>query len=258
MNKEAVKNGFSGCFNTYVTEASVQQAIAKKLALMSQRNLISTPRIALEVGCGTGFLTYELLQRYADAIWLHNDISPTAKPYIDMLVKQHNAAGSFTVGDAELLTIPETIDFFASSSAMQWFTDISSFLDKLANSITSVGIIAFSTFGPDNLKEIKQLTGNGLAYPTYNVLNEIVSKRFEIIEMEEDHHTIYFKNPIEVLRHIKQTGVNGPFRQCWTKGKLEKFALEYKQLLTQDGYPLTYHPIYVVARPKLINEPFAI
>lgn len=249
MNKKAVRDGFTGCYGTYTTEAVVQQDIALHLTALLDKHILEKPKQAVEVGCGSGFLTEQLLERFPTASWLLNDIAPSSNDYV-MAVAQQNQAldATFELGDAEVMEFSKGIDLFASSSAVQWFTDLEGFLKRLSEAMNEGGTIAISTFGPNNLTEVRELTGNGLPYLSLEEFRTAVGRYFDIVECTEEQTVIYFDEPVEVLRHIKQTGVNGAFRQCWTKGKLTRFAEGYQKFHSDKGYSLTYHPMYVVAR----------
>jgi len=255
MNKEAVKQGFTGCYDTYTTEAVVQQSIAQRLSALLDAHMDGIPTQAVEVGCGSGFLTEKVLERFPNATWLLNDIAPSSKGYVTDLAQRCNALNTtFELGDAECMDLPKDIDLFVSSSAVQWFADIDGFLKRLSEAMNDGGTVAISTFGPQNLEEVRALTGSGLSYLSFQELMVAVGKYFDIVECTQELSAIYFDEPVEVLRHIKQTGVNGAFRQCWTKGKLARFTEGYKMFHSIKGYSLTYHPMYVVARKKKLNR----
>lgn len=250
MYKKQVEIGFTESFDTYCSEAIVQKAVAGNLAQLIGQYVGGLPQCGVEVGCGSGFLTAELMRRYGCRNWLYNDISPAAKTYVDSIARGYGQSFHFEVGDAETLAYPDGIDLLASSSAMQWFADVPAFLKRVSGKMAADGILAISTFGVDNLYEIKVTAGSGLNYMFKNELDTLVNAHFEVVEIKEELRTLYFETAVDVLRHIKQTGVNGCFRQCWTKAKLRAFAASYEQFRCRRGLPLTYHPMYVVARKR--------
>ena len=67
---------------------------------------------------------------------------------------------------------------------------------------------------------------------------------------EDEHLTLHFPSPTEVLRHLKHTGVTGVTRTSWPRGRLAEFSAEYSSRYgAGDGsVPLTYHPVYLIAR----------
>ena len=75
---------------------------------------------------------------------------------------------------------------------------------------------------------------------------------FEVIHAEEEVCTLYFDSPLEVLKHLKQTGVTGTEKKVWSRGRLQQFCENYSRLFSneQGKVSLTYHPIYLLAKKK--------
>ena len=127
------------------------------------------------------------------------------------------------------------------------------FLHKLSGLLMQQGLLLFSTFVPGNLYEIKKLTGKGLVYPTSDTLVGWLSAAdFNLLHQEEDTIVLTFKTPLDVLRHLKATGVTATGNGCWTKGRQESFCQQYaEQFATTDGQvTLTYRPFYILATKK--------
>ena len=112
--------------------------------------------------------------------------------------------------------------------------------------------MGFSTFGENNLIEIKKLTGQGLNYYSSEVLKQKLEESgFEIVFIEEEQKHLYFDHPKSVLQHLKATGVTATAKSHrWTKQSLQQFYSDYQQFYDEQGFRLTYHPIYVIARRK--------
>ena len=142
-------------------------------------------------------------------------------------------------------------DLIISSSTIQWFEDIESFLRKIEKNLSENGIIAISTFGLDNLKEIKTLTNRGLSYYSLERWISIISEIFEMITISQEFVPLFFETPIEVLKHLKKTGVNGLNENPLSPSQVVSFCENYKkQHMSENGLTLTYHPIYIIARKK--------
>ena len=71
-------------------------------------------------------------------------------------------------------------------------------------------------------------------------------------EADEETIRLAFASPVEVLHHLKATGVTATGNRLWTKGRLEQFRKQYiEQFSTPDGcVTLTYRPVYFVAIKK--------
>ena len=139
-----------------------------------------------------------------------------------------------------------------SCSTLQWFADTERFFARCHRFLSDGGILAFSTFGKKNMREIHALTGHGLEYLSLDNLKVLLSPRFEILYAEEEIVSLPFGTPLEVLRHLKQTGVTGTEKRVWTRGRLQSFCDEYIRMCGNDdrSVSLTYHPIYVIARKR--------
>ena len=123
---------------------------------------------------------------------------------------------------------------------------------KLAAHLNTNGWLIFSTFGKNNFKELKAVTGQGLEYRSIGELSAWLSSEYDILYTEEQIHTLKFSDPLDILRHVKKTGVNATsLPTAWTKGRLHEFCEDYKIRFLTDGYcPLSYHPLYLVCRKK--------
>lgn len=257
-DKELIRSRFDRAMETYQANAGVQDMMAERLmdmvALEGRRqsgNLSQNidKRIygqVLEVGCGTGLLTRRIVGRFRpEMLWL-NDLCPSAERYIP---ESPEVSVSFFAGDAETVDFPEGLDLIMSSATVQWFDDLPAFFSKCADALKPGGLIAFSTFGSRNLMEIAGTTGAGLEYYDMTGLMELLDERFEVLAPDEDIIRLEFSTPMDVLRHLRETGVTGISREKWTRGRMMDFVHRYEEMYG-DGkcVPLTYNPIWIVAR----------
>jgi malonyl-CoA O-methyltransferase len=200
---------------------------------------------ALEIGCGSGNLTH-LFHSYfqVDQLFL-NDLYEDVDQHFSTI---ENIA--WLIGDIEQLHLPQSLDAVISSSALQWMTDLPALLQRIHDALKPKGYLGFSTFGENNLIEIKKLTGQGLNYYSIDVLKQKLEENgFEIVFIQEEQKNLYFDDPKLVLHHLKATGVTATAKSHrWTKQSLQQFYLDYQQFYGEQGFSLTYHPIYVIAR----------
>src|SRR5690554_7213805 len=76
---------------------------------------------------------------------------------------------------------------------------------KIAHALKHSGYLCFSSFGPDNLKEIKALTGQGLDYFSLPELRRCLeSQGFEIVYLSETVKTLAFEHPRQVLQRSEE------------------------------------------------------
>lgn len=250
INKNLVKKQFNNGLKSYANEASVQKEIAKKL--IEKFNLLTDRPLSklFEVGCGTGFLTQNIMEKLKFDHLIVNDISTTSKQKIQELETVYKKVVDFIEGDAEEIVIPQQLDAVISSSTIQWFEDIPAFFEKTSRSLNNGGFLAISTFGCNNFKEIKSITGIGLDYLSLHELTDLLSRKFNVLLSEEWTEEKYFSNPLDVLMHMKQTGVNGINKKPFGIKQLNDFTRSYKTIYAKENQniPLTYNPIIIIAQ----------
>ena len=247
INKALVAQRFAKAGKSYVEHAVVQKQISAQLFKYLKTYCPQSLPSVLEIGCGSGNLTH-LFHSYfqVDQLFL-NDLYADVEQHFSTI---QNIA--WLIGDIEQLTLPQSLDAVISSSALQWMTDLPTLLHRIHDALKPNAYFGFSTFGSDNLTEIKQLTGQGLNYISLEFLKrQLEQQDFEVLFMGQEVKQIYFDHPKSVLQHLKATGVTATAKSHrWTKQSLQQFYSDYQQFHDELGFRLTYHPIYVIARRK--------
>jgi malonyl-CoA O-methyltransferase len=245
VDKALVAQRFAKAGQSYVEHAVVQKQISVQLfEYLKQYCPQSLPSV-LEIGCGSGNLTH-LFESYfqVDQLCLNDLYADVDQHFLNF--KHVN----WLIGDIEQLELPLELDAVVSSSALQWMTDLPALLQRIHDALKPKGYLGFSTFGENNLIEIKQLTGQGLNYYSLEALQQQLQENgFEILLIQQAYKQAYFDHPKSVLQHLKATGVTATAQSHrWTKQSLQQFYSDYQQFHDEQGFRLTYHPIYVIAR----------
>lgn len=283
IDKELVQRRFARTLQSYGEHAVVQRVMVQRLVTMvcDAWSAFAVPcsgavgvddggpcfgRV-LEVGAGTGALTVELLRRARVEYYVANDLVPACGAVLDELVNELAGEGlgvvgsvvepavragsfSFLAGDIErVVALPENLDLVVSNATVQWLSDLEGFVARVAKSLRSGGIFAFSSFGPENMREIVALTGVGLRYRPLSGLVALGGEWFEVLVQEESVQVEWFASPGAVLEHLRRTGVNGVAGERWSKGRYRAFVDEYGERFGVDGgVGLTYHPVFCCMR----------
>lgn len=240
IDKRLVAQRFNRSAATYEANADVQRHIARRLWSMWLEASPRAPLSVLEAGYGTGLLTRLYLRHwkpYRVSLW---ELAPVE---IEL-----PGAGEIIAGDAEELIrqVPDNYyEAIASASAMQWFDSPARWLRHAARVLKPGGIIAVATFGPDNMKEVAAVTHLPLRYYSADELAAMVPPGCSIIAIEQEHIVQEFGSPLEVLSHIRLTGVNA-MRGASTS--VRQFINDYP--VTDGRAPLTYHPIYMIIKKE--------
>lgn len=235
IDKKRIASRFRQAAKTYNANAPVQANMAVKLADMLPASISGD---VLEIGPGTGLLT-ELLRRRLTSdsslrLW---DIAP-----LDDDIEEVDAETGIRMEP------DNSLDMIVSSSTIQWFQSPVSFFRECRRVLRPGGIAAFSTFGKDTFHEINHLLGKPLTYHSAGNWNQIaLNAGWQNVEATEASETMKFENPLDVLRHMKLTGVNG----LMSEGSSVKAARLITTLYPRDTdgkCPLTYQPVYIILR----------
>ncbi|WP_455672476.1 malonyl-ACP O-methyltransferase BioC [Phocaeicola sp.] len=249
INKQLIAHRFSRAVESYNREAVAQKQIAHRMNDMLAHYLPERPKRVLEIGSGTGFLTRCLMDTLHPEKLILNDICrEMGTCFTDLLV---NKQVTFVPGDAEKLSFPSGQDLIVSCSAIQWFISPGQFFERCNALLSGRGYFAFTTFGKENLKEVATVTGNGLHYHSLKELEQALQLHYDIVTASEEQIQLTFDTPLQVLYHLKHTGVTAVRQQAWTKGDLQHFCDQYARLFGNGkSVTLTYHPIYIIAKKK--------
>lgn len=242
MNKDLIQKRFAKNLDTYNDNAKIQKKMAERLLSFLDRKDFND---ILEIGCGTGFLTQLVNEKFSFKTYTANDIVESCEKY----VKEINPKINFIPADIEkaVENSDKKYDLIISNAVFQWVENLESFIKLLVSKLNDGGVLLFSTFGPENFREVNFVLGKTLPYYSANELQEIIKDYKNIVEQEM--HVMAFKTPKDILKHIKSTGVNALEMVSWTKTDMQKFENGYNNFCS--GIPtLTYHPIYVKIENK--------
>ena len=241
INPKLIKNQFEKSFDSYDQNAIVQKVMAEKLIdelFKIKKDYINI----LELGSGTGLLTKELVKKINFQTYSANDIVERSKFFINQIIPN----STFYCGNAQKIKPSKKMDLIISNAMFQWFNDLEKISLYYKNILCPDGILAFSTFSKDNFKEIKDLTGLSLEYKSLSEIVQIFEKNFKILYSGEFTYKMNFLNPLELLAHMKNTGVNSLSQKSWSFKDVKDFCDKYK-----NKYPivtLTYSPIIFICQ----------
>ncbi len=234
---------YAGYRQQAVVQAMMAERLVDELVNMGGHHFDQV----LEIGCGSGLLSDCFAKRCTAKRLILNDL------YDDIM---HNpkhldtADYHYLIGDISTVKLPDGLDLVLSGASLQWIYPLDQLMARLYQACRSGAVLAFSSFGVDNLCEIRQLTGRGLEYYTVQALRECITAHgWQIYQLHAWHEVLYFDSPMASLRHLKATGVTGSDREYrWTRTRLDEFCQAYQSLATDHGVPLTYHPLIILAK----------
>jgi malonyl-CoA O-methyltransferase len=256
IDKKLVRERFCRTLGSYGSNAVVQKAMAKELSeIICRENPGRSFNRVLEVGSGSGAFMAELLSRCSVNTYYANDLVEESRSSLQVVLDRfHTGEFHFLAGDIEHLELlPLQLDLVVSNATLQWLDDLDGFFRKIYAHLKPGGMLAFSTFGPSNMREISSIEGVGLSYHTLRELEILAGRYFDLTFSHEEKQLMEFSSPEAILRHIRQTGVNGLLRRSWTKSRYLHFVEEYRRRFScEKGVYLTYHPLFCCMKKSII------
>lgn len=154
MGFESVAESFGQKARQYDRCAPLQKEIAIKLA--RQLPDLETPDV-LEIGCGTGFLTAALLQKYKGGRFHVTDIAPEM---VSVAAEKFLGDGRtvFEIMDGQAPSLEKKYDLIVSSMAFQWFTSPQGSLGGLQKHLKPGGGLYYATLGQESFAEWRTVT----------------------------------------------------------------------------------------------------
>ncbi|WP_169713729.1 malonyl-ACP O-methyltransferase BioC [Paludifilum halophilum] len=222
MNPELDKNRVARRFNrhahSYDQHAVVQKRMARRIAGTLKQRKPEASEI-LEIGCGTGYLTEQLLAQYPEARLTAVDLAPEM-----VEAAQKRTRGNpwirWVQGDAEDMDEPEqAYDVIVSNAAMQWFIAPEQTVEKWKRSLKPEGWLVCSTFGPDTFREL------------HTVYRSVEEKH----RLRVSHHGLSLRSPEEWESLFRAAGFTDIQALAWREEVLYESCLDFLRSVQRIG-----------------------
>ena len=119
MNKDLIQKRFAKNLDTYNDNAKIQKKMAERLLSFLDRKDFND---ILEIGCGTGFLTQLVNEKFSFKTYTANDIVESCEKY----VKEINPKINFIPADIEkaVENSDKKYDLIISNAVFQWVENL--------------------------------------------------------------------------------------------------------------------------------------
>ena len=258
LDRRSVRESFDRASARYeaaaVLQARVNDELIERLSLVNIE-----PRVILDLGAGTGRGASELKRRYRRALVIAADIAPGM---LREARRHQRLFRRFERVCADALRLPfrnQSIDLIVSNLMLQWCDDLEVVLAEIRRVLTPGGFLAFSTFGPDTLKELRAAWA---AVDGYNHVNRFLDMhdvgdavvRAGLVEpvLDVEHVQLTYPDVIALMRDLKAIGAHnitaGRARGLTGRRRLERVREAYEAFRREDGrVPATYEVVYGAA-----------
>lgn len=255
IDKTRARQAFSRAAATYDQAAVLQREIGQRL--LARLDYVKLqPKRVLDIGCGTGQQTADLLQRYPQAQVIGLDF---ALPMVQR-TQQRGRWWRHPQGicaDLEQLPLAaQSIDLIVSSAALQWCDDPQVAFMEMQRVLRPGGLVMFTTFGPDTLCELRQAWAQIDTQPHVHAFldmheygDALVRARFADPVLDCETLTLTYPRVRDLLAELKTLGATNadPQRNRGLTGRAHLAALSqaYAAYQQPDGtFPATYEVVY--------------
>lgn len=277
IDKRAVRRAFSKAATQYDAAAVMQREVCARM-LQRLDYIKQNTKTILDVGSGTGWGSRQLGERYPAAQIVALDIalgmlraSRGTSSWWNKLFAG-NARG-YVCADMEALPIKaNSIDMVWSNLAVQWCNDLPATLMELQRVMKVDGLLMFSTFGPDTLKEIRSAfqgvdgyTHSNRFADMHDIGDMLVAGGYADPVMDMEYITLTYNDVKAVMQDLRSIGAHnataGRATGMMGKNAWGRVVENYEKLRRDGKLPATFEVIYGHAwkpEPKNIADGRAI
>lgn len=242
----SIRKAFNKASNNYDDHAFLQKEIATRLD--EKLNVISTRSdIILDLGAGTGLLSKQLIQRFPESKIIALDFAQNS-------LRNNKSENKICANANHIPLADNSVDIVISSLMMQWCSDLNQLFYEIHRVLKNNGLILFSTFGPDTLKELKKswsVVDSEAHVNTFTDMHDIgdimLANGFQSPVMEMETLTLTYQTVTDLLKDLKAIGaqsVNNRSKSLTGKDKFQLMIKMYESFRKDGKLPATYEVIY--------------
>jgi malonyl-CoA O-methyltransferase len=262
LDRQAVRRSFGRAAAGYDAVAVLQREVQARL--LERLELINfTPATILDAGAGTGTGVRVLTERYPEAAVTALDVAegmlaaiPSDRPRV--------------CGDMEALPLQDgRFDLVWSNLAVQWLVDPDRGFGELRRVLNERGLLLFSTFGPDTLRELRAAWS---AVDQFNHVNHFIDMHdlgdalvragFAEPVMDVEQLTLTYEDIGGLLRDLKGLGAHnvtaGRPRGLTGRARLNALIEAYERWREDGRLPATWEVVYGIAWAPMAFEQVAL
>lgn len=258
LDRRQMRAAFDRAATTYEAAAVLQKEVSVRL--LERLDFVRlTPQDVLDAGAGTGLVSEGLARRYRQARILALDIS---LPMLEVSRRRSSRLDRwqgrrlFVCADAEKLPLAsDCVDLIVSNLMLQWCNDLDLALAELRRALRPGGLLMFTTFGPDTLKELRAswLDVDGYSHVNafidmHDIGDALMRAGFREPVMDREDLMLTYPDVPSLMRDLKALGAHnvtvGRPRGLTSPHRLARVTAAYEAHRVDGRLPATYEVLY--------------
>lgn len=262
LDRRRIRKAFDKAAGSYDEAAVLQKEVCSRL-LEKLDVMKFSPEWMLDAGTGTGEAISTLQHKYKNTQLVLLDLSECM---LEQAIKKSVRAVHAVCGDIESLPFAdESFDLIFSNLALQWCNDVGAALQEFKRVLKPGGLLMFSTFGPDTLKELRvswQKVDNAVHVNAFIDMHDIgdglLQRGFVDSVMEAEVITVNYAEVDRLMQDLRAIGANvtanGHRQGLLTMNMLSQLREAYEVFRHDGSLPASYEVIYGHAWVSDIKE----
>ena len=255
-----VAKAFSQAAQHYDAVAGLQRQAADHLLERVADKLVGE---VMDLGCGTGYLTQQLLTQVEVKRVLGVDVAPGMIDWCRQHISDERC--DWLLADAQALPLAtQSVDQVVSSLAIQWCVDQQALFGHVSRVLRPHGGFYATSLGPRTLVELRWAWQQ---VDTFQHVNDFVPQEqlatamqpfFGEVQVQSHTISLQFDTVTDILRSLKQLGASnhnaGASRGLTTRKQIHRLSEAYESLRDANGkLPVSYQ-IYTIMANKCVPE----
>ena len=256
-DKRQVAASFSRAAASYDSVAELQRDVGSELLRRLPEDFV--PAVWLDMGCGTGYFSRALQERFPASAGVALDIAEGMLKHARPL----GGAQHFIAGDAERLPLQDaSCDLVFSSLAVQWCADFATVLSEAYRVLKPGGVLAFASLCVGTLYELRDSWRQVDGQVHVNRFREFsgyqalcAASGLNVQSLQSSAHVLHYPDVRSLTHELKALGAHNlnPGRPGGLTGRARILGLveAYEQFRQPQGLPATYQVVYAVLEKPL-------
>jgi malonyl-CoA O-methyltransferase len=255
LDKAAARRRFGRAAAVYDEVAVLQHEIGRRM-IERLDTIRVEPRRVLDLGCGTGVGSAALLRRFPRADVIALDF---ALPMLAQARRRGRWLRRPRCLCADLDFLPlaaDSVDLVFANAALQWSTRPAGAFADIARVLRPGGLLIFSTFGPDTLRELRAAwaEADGGAHvhgfiDMHDYGDMMLGAGLLDPVLDVERMTMTYADPMQLMRELKLIGASNASdtrtRGLQGRGGIARVCAAYERFRGADGrLPVSYEVVH--------------